>query len=106
MVDHAYVADTGGNLFRIDFVDKSTFQPFAKSLWKMTKIAYTNNAAEGRKFLQAPGVLATKTKVYLAIGSGDRERPLRSNYPYTQNVPNRFFMFIDKFPALDSTPVN
>ncbi|HUP93850.1 MAG TPA: PilC/PilY family type IV pilus protein [Burkholderiales bacterium] len=106
MVDHAYVADTGGNLFRIDFVDKSTFQPLLNTAWKMTKIAYTNNAAEGRKFLQAPGVLATKTKVYLAIGSGDRERPLRSNYPYAQDVQNRFYMFIDKFPALNSTPVN
>lgn len=106
MVDHAYVADTGGNLFRIDFVNPSTFQPFAKTLWTMTKIAYTNNSGEGRKFLQAPGVLATKTKVFIAIGTGDRERPLRTNYPYTQNVQNRFYMFIDKFPSTASAAVN
>jgi type IV pilus assembly protein PilY1 len=111
-VDHAYVADTGGSLYRLDFVNTATLTPIAYSAsaptsgtptestsggWTMTKIAYTQGA--DRKFLNAPAVFATRNKVYLAIGSGDRERPLRTNYPYTASVQNRFYMFIDTFAA-------
>ena len=30
------------------------------------------------------------------IGSGNRERPLKQNYPYTDGVVNRFYAFIDE----------
>ena len=61
----------------------------------MTQVAQTTGA--GRKFLEAPGVLATKTRVYVAIGSGDREEPLQTQYPYSESIMNRFYLFIDKF---------
>lgn len=32
--------------------------------------------------------------MYLAIGSGDREHPLQTQYPYT-GVTNRFYVFLD-----------
>src|SRR5207248_1280696 len=53
MVDHAYAADTGGNVYRIDFVDPSTLAPRTSVTdWTITKIARTNVATPypGRKF--------------------------------------------------------
>jgi Tfp pilus tip-associated adhesin PilY1 len=96
-VDHAYVADAGGSIYRIDFVDPATMAARASGSWTITKIAHTTGGS--RKFLFGPAALATTDKVYLAVGSGDRERPLISNYPYVTPVNNRFYMLIDKFPA-------
>ena len=104
MVDHAYIADTGGNVYRIDFVDPSVpptpsspLPTRAPGAWTITKIAFTNGGA--RKFLFAPAVLATSDRSYIALGTGDRERPLIQNYPYTTPVLNRYYMLIDMFPA-------
>jgi Tfp pilus tip-associated adhesin PilY1 len=103
MVDHAYVADTGGNLYRIDFVDPATMAPRASGSWTITKIARTNGA--GRKFLFGPAALPANNKVFLSLTSGDRERPLVTNYPYTSSVVNRAYMFIDTF-ATTGLPVD
>ncbi len=95
---HAYFADTGGSLYRIDFVNPSTQASITDPTnWTLTKIASTSSG--NRKFLFAPAVLATSSIVYLTIGSGDRERPLITNYPYVDNVQNRFYMFKDDFGA-------
>lgn len=96
LVDHAYAADTGGNLYRIDFVSPTTLAPLAApSNWTITKIAYTTGG--GRKFLFGAGALATAKKVFLGLGAGDREHPLQLNYPYSTPVQNFFYMFIDTF---------
>jgi Tfp pilus tip-associated adhesin PilY1 len=106
-VDYAFVVDTGGNIYRIDFVD-STLAARASSAWTMQRIAYTNGAF--RKFLFAPALLYNGGKVYVAVGSGDREHPLIGNYPYTTPVMNRFYVYRDDLgtgPAtnLDDTAV-
>jgi Tfp pilus tip-associated adhesin PilY1 len=93
-VDHAYVADLGGNLYRIDFSNAQTLSPLSTPSWAMTKVARTQGT--GRKFEFAPAVLALKDRVYVALGSGDRERPLITQYPYMESVKNRFYMVIDK----------
>ena len=94
-VDYAYAADTGGNLWRINFIDNPTDKTvLPKDEWRMKKIASMPLAA-GRKFLFAPSVLYTAKKVYIAIGSGDREHPLEMNYGYATEVLNRFYMFRD-----------
>ena len=95
--DHAYVGDTGGNLYRIDFVDPATVAPRAPGSWTITKIASTTGS--GRKFLFGPAALALTNQVIVALGSGDRERPLITNYPYTTPVQNRFYTFFDAFSA-------
>src|SRR4029077_2869802 len=83
-IDHAYAADTGGNIYRIDFAPLVTN-------WAINRVAYTNGA--GRKFLFAPALLAAPgNQVYLAVGSGAREHPLQSQYPYSA-VTNRFYVF-------------
>jgi Tfp pilus tip-associated adhesin PilY1 len=93
-VDYAFVVDTGGNIYRIDFVDGTlSYAPLASSLWTMQKVAYTTGAS--RKFLFSPALLFNSGKVYVALGSGDREHPLSSNYPYTTPVVNRFYVYKD-----------
>jgi type IV pilus assembly protein PilY1 len=90
IVDHAYAADTGGNIYRIDFIGNP-------NQWVMNRIAYTNGS--GRKFLFAPALLAAPGgQVYVALGSGDREHPLQGQYPY-MNVLNRFYVFKDNLAS-------
>jgi hypothetical protein len=90
MPDYAYAADTGGNLYRVDFVAAGS--ALGAAGWTSRRVAYTNGG--GRKFLFAPALLAVRDKVYLAIGSGDREHPLQTQYPFA-NVTNRFYVYKD-----------
>jgi hypothetical protein len=95
--DYAYAADTGGSIYRIAFIDGPvTRVAGAPADWSIRKVAYT--AGGGRKFLFAPALLATQGKVYVALGSGDREHPLQSQYPYA-NVVNRFYVYKDDLSA-------
>ena len=105
--DYAYAVDTGGNLYRISMVSRSvavdgtvTYTSLASSAWTITRVAYTTGSGGlggARKFMFPPSLLATSPttgKVYLALGSGDREHPLEAHYPYG-SVTNRFYMFLD-----------
>jgi type IV pilus assembly protein PilY1 len=97
VVDRAYAVDTGGNIFRIDF------NAGGPGSWAMKRVAYTNGA--GRKFLYAPALFRnTGNFVYLALGSGDREHPLQSQYPYTTPVVNRFYAYRDDLSLSSSAP--
>ena len=97
VVDHAYAVDTGGNIYRLDFA-------LSTSNWVMNKVAYTNGA--GRKFLFAPALLAAPgNQVYLALGSGDREHPLQSEYPYSA-VVNRFYVYRDSLASTSATSLD
>lgn len=101
--DYVYVADTGGSLYRIDLVTRTvsgsgvTYTARVPAAWTIRKIAVT--AGAGRKFLFAPALFPVTSagKVYLAIGSGDREHPLMSHYPYANSLlnPNRFYVYLD-----------
>ena len=98
-VDYAYAADTGGNIYRMDFVDADR-TPRALGNWTARRVAYTNDVPgapsdNGRKFLFAPAVFVSGAMAYLAIGSGDREHPLQTQYPYQDNVVNRFYVYKD-----------
>jgi Tfp pilus tip-associated adhesin PilY1 len=101
MPDYAYAADTGGNLYRINFIDSPTGRfGLPSATWAIRKVAF---AGGGRKFLFAPALLANQGKVYVAIGSGDREHPLESQYPF-KNVVNRFYVYRDDLASLLATP--
>jgi type IV pilus assembly protein PilY1 len=98
MVDYAYAADTGGNIYRMDFVNgPGSATPLASANWVSHRVAYTSGG--GRKFLFAPTLLQAGSKVYLALGSGDREHPLQTQYPYTSPVTNRFYVYLDDLNA-------
>ncbi|MEP6941604.1 MAG: PilC/PilY family type IV pilus protein [Betaproteobacteria bacterium] len=94
--DFAYAVDTGGSIYRIDFVD-STKTPLASASWAIHTVAYTSGS--GRKFQYAPALLPNKGKVYLALGSGDREHPLSTHYPFTSPVTNKFYVYLDDLAA-------
>ena len=93
-VDYAYLADTNGFVYRIDFVDgPATLVPLAQDNWSIHQIA--GSSGFGRKFLFEPTVFFNHNKVYVGLGSGDREHPLITQYPFTSPVTNRFYVFID-----------
>jgi type IV pilus assembly protein PilY1 len=97
VIDHAYAVDTGGNIYRLDFAASQVN-------WTMHQVAATTLNA-GRKFLFAPALLAAPGgNVYVALGSGDREHPLQSEYPYSTSMVNRFYVYLDDLSTTSSTP--
>ena len=107
LVDYAYAVDTGGNLYRISMVARTlaedgsvSYTPLSSAAWTITKVAYTSGAGGkggARKFLFPPSLFKTSPKigkVYIALGSGDREHPLEAHYPFG-SVTNRFYVFLD-----------
>jgi type IV pilus assembly protein PilY1 len=101
-VDYGNAADTGGNIYRIDFVtppnpaETNAYSVLAKDDWKFNRVAFTEG--DGRKFLFGPALLNAGGQIYVALGSGDREHPLRTNYPFT-SVVNRFYVYLDNLNA-------
>lgn len=109
LVDYAYAADVGGNIYRVDFVNSpdpavmTELEPSVSvnntsdaNYWFMHKVAYTNGVGQGRKFLFGPALFPTGFSNYLAIVSGDREHPLITNYPYTSlPYPNKAYVYKD-----------
>lgn len=91
--DYAYAADTRGAIHRIDFINNLTDKkPVLVTDLLVHAVAHT--AGAGRKFLFPPALFANSGVVYIAIGSGDREHPLQSHYPY-KTVVNRFYVYKD-----------
>lgn len=97
LADYAYVADTGGNVYRI------TIGTAAPAYWEMTRIASlgcdaapcTAGGVTNRKFLFGPEVVVTPYYNAVLLGSGDREHPLQI-HAVTTTVQNGFFMLKDK----------
>jgi hypothetical protein len=95
--DFAYAADAAGSLWRINFASMDSNGALAalgKDDWSITKIASTEG--DNRRFLNGPAVAVYKNSVYVSLGSGNRERQLKSNYPYQTRVEDRFYVFLDK----------
>ena len=94
LATHAYAADTGGNIYRINIGTD------APADWTITKIAdlgcdTVGSCTNNRKFMFHPDVVKLNGTYYLLIGSGDREKPV---YRYTEaaKVANHFFMIKDQ----------
>lgn len=91
----AYAADLGGNVYRI------TIGTAVPGSWAMTKIASlgcdapVTTCTPNRKFMFGPDVVEDNGMYVLLLGSGDREKPLRS-YAGALSVSNRFYMMVDK----------
>ena len=81
-IDRAYAVDLGGHIYRIDFeVGTNT----SDDAWTMTTLASLGNSG-GKKFFYAPDAVLTKSFAVVLVGSGDREKPLKttsSDYFYT-----------------------
>ncbi|HEY9210705.1 MAG TPA: PilC/PilY family type IV pilus protein [Methylotenera sp.] len=109
--DYGYVGDTDGNIYRVDMVTRTvsggvaTYTARVPSAWTIRKIA---EAKDGRKFLFQPALLplVKDGRVYVAIGSGDREHPLVSHYPYKDDVTNRFYVYLDDLAVTSGDAVD
>lgn len=91
IADYAYAADMGGAVYRISL--RPAAGESIGSGWTITKVAYTTGSA--RKFMHAPALVPFKGNVYVALGSGNRERPLVTDYPYAADIDDRFYVFLD-----------
>lgn len=72
-------------------------------------IANLSETSHARKFLSGPSVVQGAQFNQVLIGSGDREHPLRTNYPCASStfVTNAFYMIKDtppNYPATVRTP--
>jgi type IV pilus assembly protein PilY1 len=89
LAKHAYAADLGGNLYRINIGAN------APASWTITKIASLGGTGtNARKFMFAPDVVESNGEYVLLLGSGDREKPL-VDYASAAAVSNYFFMVKD-----------
>jgi type IV pilus assembly protein PilY1 len=75
-VDRAYAADVGGTVYRIDF--ESATAPLGATGWQLSTLARLQGTLLPRKFFYAPDVVPTRAFVGVLLGSGDREKPLKS----------------------------
>lgn len=85
-IDRAYASDVGGNVYRIDL---ETATSTSDSAWTIYKIASLANGGT-RKFFYPPDVVLTRSFAAILIGSGDREKPLRTT------STDAFFTVYDK----------
>ena len=112
LAKYAYVADMGGNLYRISGASANVpFGATAPADWTMTKIASLGcdsasavspslGCLMNRKFLSAPDVVEKDGVYFLLIGSGDREKPLQA-FVVAYEVDNHFFMVKDNPADVD-----
>lgn len=94
LAKYAYATDLGGNIYRVN-IDGDP------ASWTLTKVASlgcptTASCAPNAKFMFGVDVVKEEDGVYvLLVGSGDREKPLKS-YTNAYNLQNYFFMVQDK----------
>jgi len=97
--DLVYAADAAGAIYRVSLTaiaseSASGTTSLGSGDWSMSKIA--SSSLSGVRFMNKPVVGELKNLVFVTLGSGDRERPLKVNYPYSDSVDNRFYVFIDR----------
>jgi type IV pilus assembly protein PilY1 len=97
LTDRAYVGDSGGTLWRIDFPASITTDNRA-SAWQIIPLAKLDDAsaAGDRRFFHKPDIVLTLYNGTffdaILIGSGDRADPLNT-------TPNNWFFMIKDFNA-------
>lgn len=103
LTDRIYMADTGGQLWRVD-LPGSSLPDANQDDWRIIKMADMNNgnAATDRRFFNAPDIVRTSYSGVafdaILIGSGDRTHPNEMGDPDDPNVPavnNQFYMIRD-----------
>lgn len=91
----AYVGDTGGQMWRIDFGDAD---PANWSVVKLASIADQTTASARRKFMYQVDVIGASGFDAVVAGTGDRE------HPFDTVIANRVYMFKDKVST--GSPLN
>lgn len=94
LATYAYLADLGGNVYRIDIGGKN---PADLAIVKIAAVGCdtASSCNPNRKLMFQPDVVEEFGTYHILIGSGDREKPL-STYGATTAVQNYFFMLKDR----------
>lgn len=101
LATYGYAVDLGGNVYRISGVDAATaISNTAPADWTITKIAAlgcdtASSCTANRKFMYGPEVAVSNGEYVIAVGSGDREKPILA-YTSASSVSNRFYSLRDK----------
>ena len=93
-IDGAYAADTGANVYRIDF--ESAFGDGDIGNWRIAKFAALGGSSASRKFLHVPDLVQTRQFTAVLLGSGDREKPLAPYCPSGATTDDRFYTLLDR----------
>ena len=115
--DYAYALDAAGYLYRLNFgyLSSSTASSISaldtpltpndrgSNLWSLTTVAKVGAEESAIRTMNRPILGLYQKRVFVTFGTGDRERPLRSNYPYSSEVQNYFFAYIDR-PWMSPSP--
>jgi Tfp pilus tip-associated adhesin PilY1 len=98
LTNRAYVGDTGGNMWRLDFT-KDAFDVLSGTVTKIAAVGLADTSQDTstaallrsvlRKFQYPPSVVTIKGITTILVGSGDRE------HPFDTTVANRFYAFKD-----------
>ena len=123
-IDRIYAADTGGNIWRVDFEAKATVAASAASKcgdgtvltgaepkdWQATLFAELGGATTDttkRKFFFPPDVVVTDVFDAVLAATGDREHPLRtvsgSAATNAYAIFNKFYMIKDTLQGKDGS---
>ncbi len=100
-VDRVYAADTGGNIWRVDFQPAAGNTP---SFWQVNLLAALGGASTDttkRKFLFPPDAVVTSKFTAVMGVTGDREHPLYAMQ--STSIVNRFYMIKDTMNGLDAS---
>ena len=109
LLDFVYAADATGNLYRLNFstiesLADSSAESLSSDQWFVTHVAQSSR--ENVRFFNKPSIGAVQNRIFLTFGSGDRERPLKRNYPFLEDISNRFYAFIDEPYRAQATVVD
>ena len=112
VADVAYAVDVGGAVYRLAFLtangdvlagatDVDGNGDGIPDDWTLTKIAApTATSSRALRFMNTPALApvpdGSRQYVFIALGAGDREKPLRSNYPSSTAVGYKFYALIDR----------
>lgn len=100
LVDRAYAADVGGNIWRVDFEPTSGNTPASWQANLLAALGGASTDATKRKFLFPPDAVATSQFTAVMAVTGDREHPL---FPMqATSIVNRFYMIKDSFTGMDA----
>ena len=92
----AYAVDTGGEIYRMDFVNSSV-APLASG--EMDDSHRRIHHRLGAQVRIRTGAAPNRGKVYLALGSATASIRWQAHYPFTTPVTNRFYVYLDDLAA-------
>lgn len=98
LVDHIYVGDLGGQIFRVDIDNGKTATSLVKRVKTLAKLGQTGSGASGvstqRRFYEPPTVALFKDtagKIFAAVGVGSGYR----SHPLNEATTDRFYVIFD-----------